>query len=162
MLNINLLFIKFLCAISYDHVVLIDYIISEETSCVQFLLYYLEYACENWSAFTSSHYHQDVVRASDVTDKVFPLSSRKRKRGQSMSARTNDQPSLVAYDLSDSSEESDSTDQSVLHNTMSCIIRLRLALERMLEKQIILNSQQGPAKLVIVIERLETLYETTH
>ena len=161
MLNINLLFIKFLHAISHDHIVLIDYIISEETSCVQFLLCYLEYACENWSAFTSSHYHPDV-RTSDITDKVFPLSSRKRKHDHSMSARTDDQPSLVAYDSSDSSEESDPADQSVLHNTMSCIIRLRLALERMLEKQIILNSQQGPAKLVTMIERLETLYETTH
>jgi len=66
--------------------------------------------------------------------------------------------SLVAYELSDSSED-ESVDQSLLCNTMSCIIRLRLALERMLAKQIILNPQ-APTKLVNIIEKVETLYET--
>ena len=161
-LNINFLFIKFLCAISYDHVVLMDYVISDETCFVHFLMCYLEYACDNWSSFTS----EEVMRAGYSTDQAgisFSL-SRKRKYSHQTehvvctSIQVDNNPSLVAYDLSDSSEESDLVDPSVLHKTMSCIIRLRLALERMLEKQIIVNSQ-SPAKLVSVIERLETLYE---
>lgn len=137
-----------------------DYVISDETCFVQFLTCYLEYACDNWSSFTSSHYDDEEITGHSTDEPISSLSSRKRKH----SDRTTehhiqvDGQSLVAYDLSDSSEEDDTVGQSVFDKTMSCIIRLRLALERMLEKQIILNSQSS-AQLVSVIERLETLYE---
>ena len=145
-----------------------DYIISDETCFVDFLTCYLEYAHDNWSAFTSSHHGQDIKRAAGCsTDQTGIVSlSRKRKRGHQTehlvytSIQVDDSNrSLVVYDLSDSSEESDPVDQSVFHKTMSCIIRLRLALERMLKKEIILSSQAPAAKIVSVIERLETLYE---
>lgn len=180
MLNINLLFIKFLCAISHDHLVLMDYIISNETCFVEFLTCYLDYIHGNWSAFTFSHHklkgimkiEDTAVHCSDKVKTAFSL-SRKRKHSQrkrfpytsiasynvQLECGNKEQTtkSLVAYDLSDSSED-DSNDQSFLHNTMSCIIRLRLALERMLAKQIIPNPQ-APTKLVSMIERVETLYE---
>ena len=138
-----------------------DYVISDETCFVQFLICYLEYAYDNWSSFTSSHYDEDVTRtASYFTDEPISSSCRKRKHSERTTehaVQVDDQP-LVTYDLSDSSEEGNTIGQSVFHKTMSCIIRLRLALEWMLEKQIILNSQSS-AQLVSVIERLETLYE---
>ena len=91
---------------------------------------------------------------------ISSLSSRKRKHGDRTTEHgiQVDSQSLVAYNSSDSIEEGDTVGQSVFSKTMSCFIRLRLALERMLEKQIILNSQSS-AQLVSVIERLETLYE---
>ena len=179
-LNINLLFIKFLSAISYDHLVLVDYVISDETCFVAFLTHYLEYISDNWYAFTSSHHrlqgtikaatqHADTNNCVDEIGTPFSL-SRKRKRSQQthnmvseyvrLECEHQDQTakSLVSYDLSDSSED-EMGNQSILHITMSCFIRLRLALERMLAKQIILNPQ-APAKLASMIERVETLYET--
>ena len=177
-LDINLLFAKFLCAISYDHLVLMDYIISNETCFVDFLTCYLDYVHGNWSAFTSSHHKlQGIMKISNAKvhcmDEIGTTISlpRKRKHGcrtqladtDAVSQTIHDDKtqttkSLVAYDLSDSSED-DSVDQSILENTMSCIIRLRLALERMLAKQIITNSQAS-TKLVDMIEQVETLYET--
>ena len=180
-LNINLLFIKFLCAISYDHLVLMDYIISNETCFVDFLTSYLDYIHGNWSAFTSSHHKlQGIMKMINIKaygiDEIGTTISlpRKRKYGYRMQLadtgavshtvqlehddRTRTTKSLVAYELSDSSED-DSVNQSILHNTMSCIIRLRLALERMLVKEIITNSQAS-TKLVDMIEKVETLYET--
>lgn len=181
-LNINLLFIKFLCAISYDHLVLMDYIISNETCFVDFLTSYLDYIHGNWSAFTSSHHKlQDIMKITNPKahgmDEIGTIISLPRKRKYSYHTelvntgavshtvqlehddRTRTTKSLVTYELSDSSEEDDSVDQSILHSTMGCIIRLRLALERMLVKEIITNSQAS-TKLVDMIERIETLYET--
>lgn len=175
-LNIDLLFIKFLCAISHDHLVLMDYIISDETCFAYFLTCYLDYVCNNWSAFTSSH-HKLEDTMSKMTDNVSDViettsSSRKRKRHQQVlhasAVSQNVQQlecgdkhtttkSLVAYDFSDSSED-DLVNHSILDDTMSCIIRLRLALERAIAKQIIINSQ-APTKLVSMIEKVETLYE---
>lgn len=179
-LDINLLFIKFLCAISQDHLLLLDYIISNETCFVDFLTCYLDYIHENWSVFTRSHHRlhgivkiTDTAAAHCVDEIEMPFSlSRKRRHSRAQFAHTsvvshsvqlecnhdtNPTKSLVAYDFSDSSED-DSADQSMLQNTMGCIIRLRLSLERILAKQIIANSQ-APAKLVSMIDRVETLYE---
>ena len=179
-LDINLLFIKFLNAISHDHLLLLDYIISNETCFVDFLTCYLDYIHENWSVFTRSHDKlHGIMKIADtaahcVDEIEMPFSlSRKRRHSQraqfahasvvshsvQLECNHDKKPtkSLVAYDSSDSSED-DSADQSILQNTMGCFIRLRLSLERILAKQIIANSQ-APAKLVSMIDRVETLYE---
>lgn len=182
--NIHLLFIKFLSAISYDHLVLVDYVISDETCFVAFLTQYSEHIYDDWCAFTSSHHKlEDIMKMADRANYVgeieTPFSlSRKRKRShqtkqfaytsvvsqdvrlEECDKKNQATKSLVPYNLSDSSED-EPVDQSLLCDTMSCIIRLRLALERMLAKQIILNPQ-APTKLVSIIEKVETLYETIH
>ena len=175
-LDVNLLFIKFLFSISHDHLVLVDYIISDETCFVDFLTQYMMYIHDNWSTFTTSHSKlQESIRTIDGgKPKRLVLSSRKRKHDhltQSIDTVSPDsylqkvnptsQP-LVSYDLTDSSdseEEYPPINKSILHNTMSCMIRLRLALERMLDKQIILNPQ-APAELVSIMEKVEVLYES--
>jgi len=139
------------------------------------------YICDNWSTFTASHSKlQDSVRTihKPLGDKhrTPVLSSRKRKHNHltqpinivlpdSWLPKVRPTPqSLVSYDLTDSSdseEEYTQTNKLILHDTMSCMIRLRLALERMLDKQIILDPP-APAKLVSIMEKVEMLYESTN
>lgn len=172
-----MLFVKFLHAISYDHLVLVDYVISDETCFVDFLKQYLEYVYNNWSAFISSHHKlQDTMKvqnnsattAAYCETRASSLLSRKRKHSHYSSVvsqnvlqleQTTKSLQLVAYDLSDSSED-ETMNQSMLHDTMSCIIRLRLTLERMLAKKIIPNLEES-TELVSMIETVELLYETT-
>ncbi|XP_065912445.1 uncharacterized protein [Dysidea avara] len=181
-LDVNLLFIKFLFSISHDHLVLVDYVISNETCFVDFLTQYMMYIHDNWSTFTASLSKlQDITRTVHEPDDNKPmtlvLSSRKRKHDHltqpiaivlpdsQLQCNLNAQPtpqSLVSYDLTDSSDSEAEylpTNKPILHDTMSCMIRLRLALERMLDKQIILNPQ-APTELVNVMEKVEVLYES--
>ena len=140
------------------------------------------YIHDNWSTFTASLSKlQDITRTvhepDDNKPKTLVLSSRKRKHDHltqpiaivlpdsQLQCNLNAQPtpqSLVSYDLTDSSDSETEylpTNKPILHDTMSCMIRLRLALERMLDKQIILNPQ-APTELVNVMEKVEVLYES--
>ena len=142
------------------------------------------YILDNWPTFTASHFMlEDSARAMHKqyvgkSKTLLLLSSRKRKHNhltQPIGVVLPDSQvqhdhktcptaqSLVPYDLTDSSdseEENSSANKPILQYTMSCMIRLRMAMERMLDKQIILNPQ-APVELLNVMEKVETLYEST-
>ncbi len=125
-------FILLLRSLSFDHSVLLDFLISSETCFLEYCVRYLKLLREDRTAFSSSCRHiEDCAGAPSAVSETLDVVPRTRS--------STDVPRLVDYGSSDESEEAEervsdrdsgNTD-SLLGKVFVCLMDLRSAVTRL-------------------------------
>lgn len=145
--NPHCLFILLLRSLSFDHSVLLDFLISSETCFLEYFVRYLKLLCQDWTGLCRSSQHiedggGDAKRGSDLS---IPASSAAAAVPCGESATGNQVETalvsrLVDYGSSDESEEADAVDcgasvmlveESLLGKVLACLMDLRTAVSRL-------------------------------
>jgi hypothetical protein len=164
-LHPHLLFTHFLASISYDYSVLLDFLISNETQFLPYFLFYLKYCVANWQEFVSIVTQQDSKRdLSPQTTRLSSHHSRPQFEFRELTNKSKEDRDIASYfqsrlTLSEGDEvpspiistqtttnslvfnytnesEEESGEIAALDRVVGVLIRLKLAIERLVKKNL--------------------------
>ena len=171
--NAHSMFAEFLGSISYDHSILLDFLMSPDSKFTDFLKEYLQVVVSDWSGLERACEEYDVraqgdSEASDLPSSLQMDTAKKLKVDPPLfpysTPDTSSEHSDVCYSearsdvgTADSDTDEDlSFHETVLDRILGCCIRLRFTLARLHSKGLFPYPVGG---IIPLLERLEEKYE---